>query len=295
MFWKQILKHQSNMLDLIKSIIIGIVEGITEFLPVSSTGHIILVSSLMNIPGGAVWTKSFTAVFDYTIQLGAIFAVIQLYFHKLNPFSSTKTPRERFQTWRLWIKVAVGFLPALIFGFLLNDFMDAHLLNVWVVSAMLILYGILFIVIENRQKGIAPKVTDLNKMTYQLALFIGLFQVLSLVPGTSRSGATILGAILLGASRFVAAEFSFFLSIPVMFGVTVLKVGSFLAHGGRFTIMQSLVMLIGFVVSWIVAWFAIKVMMRYIQNNDFKIFGWYRIAVGVLFLLLAVFGVITIA
>ncbi|MCT8389110.1 undecaprenyl-diphosphate phosphatase [Leuconostoc holzapfelii] len=280
------------MLDFIKSIIIGIVEGITEFLPVSSTGHIILAESLMNIPGGAVWTKSFTAVFDYAIQLGAIFAVIQLYFHKLNPFSTRKTPRERFQTWRLWIKVIVGVLPAVVFGLLLNDFMDAHLLNPWVVSATLIIYGIAFIVIENRQKGIAPRVTDVNKITFQMALFIGLFQLLSLVPGTSRSGATILGAILLGASRFVAAEFSFFLSIPVMFGVTILKVGMFLLHGGSFTGAQLVVLFIGFIVSWIVAWFAIKFMMQYIQNNDFKAFGWYRIVVGVLFLILGVTGLV---
>ncbi|MGX7052361.1 undecaprenyl-diphosphate phosphatase [Leuconostoc palmae] len=280
------------MFDFIKSIIIGIVEGITEFLPVSSTGHIILAEALMNIPSGSVWTKSFTAVFDYAIQLGAIFAVIQLYFHKLNPFSSRKTSREQFQTWRLWIKVIVGVLPAVIFGFLLNDFMDAHLLNPWVVSATLIIYGIVFIVIENRQKNIAPRVTDVNKITFQMALYIGFFQLLSLVPGTSRSGATILGAIILGASRFVAAEFSFFLSIPVMFGVTILKVGSFLAKGGSFTGAQLVVMLIGFVVSWVVALFAIKVMMRYIQNNDFKPFGWYRIAVGIIFLILGVTGLI---
>jgi len=278
------------MLDILKSIIIGIVEGITEFLPVSSTGHIILAEALIGIPSGNVWTNSFTAVFDYAIQLGAIFAVIQLYFNRLNPFSQQKTPKERFQTWRLWIKVVVGVIPAVIFGFLFNDFMDAHLLNFWVVSATLIIYGIAFILIENRQKNIAPKITNLNKITFKLALFIGLFQVLSLVPGTSRSGATILGAVILGASRFVAAEFSFFLSIPVMFGVTILKVGTFLLHGGRFTGMQSIVMLVGFVVSWIVALFAIKVMMRYIQNNDFKIFGWYRIAIGAIFLLLGFAG-----
>ncbi|MBZ6009818.1 undecaprenyl-diphosphate phosphatase [Leuconostoc gelidum] len=278
------------MLDILKSIIIGIVEGITEFLPVSSTGHIILAEALIGIPSGKVWTNSFTAVFDYAIQLGAIFAVIQLYFNRLNPFSQQKTPKERFQTWRLWIKVVVGVIPAVIFGFLFNDFMDAHLLNFWVVSATLIIYGIAFIWIENRQKNIAPKITNLNKITFKLALFIGLFQVLSLVPGTSRSGATILGAVILGASRFVAAEFSFFLSIPVMFGVTILKVGTFLLHGGRFTGMQSIVMLVGFVVSWIVALFAIKVMMRYIQNNDFKIFGWYRIAIGAIFLLLGFAG-----
>ncbi|CUR64417.1 undecaprenyl-diphosphate phosphatase [Leuconostoc gasicomitatum] len=278
------------MLDILKSIIIGIVEGITEFLPVSSTGHIILAEALMRIPSGNVWTNSFTAVFDYAIQLGAIFAVIQLYFNRLNPFSQKKTSKERFQTWRLWIKVVVGVIPAVIFGFLFNDFMDEHLLNFRVVSATLIIYGIAFIWIENRQKNIAPKITNLNKITFKLALFIGLFQVLSLVPGTSRSGATILGAVILGASRFVAAEFSFFLSIPVMFGVTILKVGTFLLHGGRFTGMQSIVMLVGFVVSWIVALFAIKVMMRYIQNNDFKIFGWYRIAIGAIFLLLGFAG-----
>jgi len=278
------------MLDILKSIIIGIVEGITEFLPVSSTGHIILAEALIGIPSGNVWTNSFTAVFDYAIQLGAIFAVIQLYFNRLNPFSQQKTPKERFQTWRLWIKVVVGVIPAVIFGFLFNDFMDEHLLNFRVVSATLIIYGIAFILIENRQKNIAPKITNLNKITFKLALFIGLFQVLSLVPGTSRSGATILGAVILGASRFVAAEFSFFLSIPVMFGVTILKVGTFLLHGGRFTGMQSMVMLVGFVVSWIVALFAIKIMMRYIQNNDFKIFGWYRIAIGVIFLLLGFAG-----
>ena len=256
------------MFDFIKSIIIGIVEGLTEFLPVSSTGHIILAEALMKIPGGMVWTKSFTAVFDYAIQLGAIFAVIQLYFHKLNPFSPRKTSREQFQTWRLWIKVIVGVLPAMVFGLLLNNFMDAHLLNPWVVSATLIIYGIAFIVIENRQKNIAPVVTEVNRITFKMALFIGLFQVLSLVPGTSRSGATILGAVILGASRFVAAEFSFFLSIPVMFGVTILKVGSFLLKGGSFTGAQLFVMLIGFVVSWVVALFAIKVMMRYIDRKS---------------------------
>lgn len=281
------------MLDLIKSIIIGIVEGLTEFLPVSSTGHIILAETLMKIPGGAVWTKSFTPFFDYAIQLGAIFAVIQLYFNKLNPFSPQKTDREKFQTWRLWIRVAVGVLPAVVFGLLLNDFMDTHLLNFWVVSAMLIIYGVIFIVIENRQKGIAPLITDVNQITFKLALYIGLFQVLSLVPGTSRSGATILGAIILGASRFVAAEFSFFLSIPVMFGVTLLKMFKFFHEGGSFTGMQGLVMLFGFVVSWIVALFAIKFMMNYIKNNDFKAFGYYRIIVGVIFLLLGMTGVIT--
>lgn len=287
-----ICSRSISMFDLIKAIIIGIIEGLTEFLPVSSTGHIILAEALMKIPSGNVWTKAFSSVFDYSIQLGAIFAVIQLYFDKLNPFSSKKTDHEKFQTWRLWIRVIVGVLPAIVFGFALNDFMDAHLMNFWVVSATLIIYGIAFIVIENRQKSIVPVITNVNQITFKLALYIGFFQVLSIVPGTSRSGATILGAIILGASRFVAAEFSFFLSIPVMFGVTFLKMGSFFRDGGSFTGMQSIVMLVGFIVSWIVAWFAIKFMMNYIKNNDFKVFGYYRIIIGAIFLVFGILGIV---
>lgn len=280
------------IIEFIRSIIIGIVEGITEFLPVSSTGHIIIAESLMKIPGGVVWTKAFTDMFDYVIQLGAIMAVIQLYFTKLNPFTSKKSYRERVATWRLWFKVIIGVLPAVVFGFLLNDWMDAHLMNPWVVAGTLIFYGILFILLETRNEHTKPWLTDLDKMSWKLALAIGFFQVLSIVPGTSRSGATILGAMFLGTSRFVAAEFSFFMSIPVMFGVSILKVGKYLANGGAFTGTQAVVMTIGFLVSWAVAYFAIKFMMRYIQNHDFKIFGWYRIALGILVILLGMFGLL---
>ena len=280
------------MLDLLKSLVIGIVEGLTEFLPVSSTGHIIIAESFMNIPGGAVWTKSFTAMFDYAIQLGAIFAVIQLYFKKLNPFSPSKSSLEKRQTWTLWFKVIVGVLPAVIAGLALNDYMDAHWLNAWVVAAMLIVYGVLFIVVERYLENKNAILTDLNAMSYKMALFIGLFQVLSIVPGTSRSGSTILGALILGASRFVAAEFSFFMSIPVMFGVTILKVGKYLLGGGGFTGAQTGVMVVGFIVSWIVAYFAIKVMMNYIKNNDFKVFGYYRIVVGIVVLALGAAGML---
>lgn len=280
------------MFDLIRSIIIGIVEGLTEFLPVSSTGHIIIAESLMGIPAGAVWTKSFTNMFDYVIQLGAIMAVIQLYFHRLNPFSSQKSAKERMSTWRLWIKVIIGVLPAVVFGLLLNDWMDAHLMTPWVVAAMLILYGILFIVLEKRNEHAQPWLTNLDSLSWKMALAIGMFQVLSIVPGTSRSGATILGAIFLGASRFVAAEFSFFMSIPVMFGVSLLKVGSYLKDGGAFTGMQSMVMVVGFIVSWIVAYFAIKFMMRFIQTHDFKAFGWYRIVVGIVVIGLGMMGLL---
>lgn len=170
------------MLDLLKSLVIGIVEGLTEFLPVSSTGHIIIAESLMNIPGGSVWTKSFTAMFDYAIQLGAIFAVIQLYFHKLNPFAPSKSTIEKKQTWTLWFKVIVGVLPAVVAGLALNDYMDAHWLNAWVVASMLIIYGILFIVVERYLANKDAWLTDLNTMTFKMALFIGLFQVLSIVP-----------------------------------------------------------------------------------------------------------------
>lgn len=281
------------MLDLLKSLVIGIVEGLTEFLPVSSTGHIIIAESLMNIPGGSVWTKSFTAMFDYAIQLGAIFAVIQLYSHKLNPFAPSKSTIEKKQTWTLWFKVIVGVLPAVVAGLALNDYMDAHWLNAWVVASMLIIYGILFIVVERYLANKDAWLTDLNTMTFKMALFIGLFQVLSIVPGTSRSGATILGALILGASRFVAAEFSFFMSIPVMFGVTILKVGKYLLDGGSFTGAQAGVMAVGFIVSWIVAYFAIKVMMNYIKNNDFKVFGYYRIVVGIVVLALGTAGMLT--
>ena len=280
------------MLDLLKSLVIGIVEGLTEFLPVSSTGHIIIAESLMKIPSGDIWTKSFTNMFDYTIQLGAIFAVIQLYFKKLNPFSGTKSTLEKRQTWSLWFKVIVGVLPAVVAGLALNDYMDAHWMTPTVVATTLILYGILFIVVERYLANKDAIVSDLNAMTYKLALFIGLFQVLSIIPGTSRSGATILGALILGASRFVAAEFSFFMSIPVMFGVTILKVGKYLLDGGSFTGAQMGVIAVGFIVSWIVAYFAIKVMMNYIKNNDFKAFGYYRIVVGILVLVLAGFGLL---
>ncbi|TYC48528.1 undecaprenyl-diphosphate phosphatase [Weissella muntiaci] len=280
------------MIEFIQSLIIGIVEGITEFLPVSSTGHIIIAESLMGLPAGAVWTKAFVNMFDYVIQLGAIMAVIQLYFTKLNPFASKKSYRERVATWRLWFKVIIGVLPAVVFGFLLNDWMDAHLMNPWVVAGTLIFYGILFILLETRNERVEPWLSDLDKMSWKMALAIGMFQVLSIVPGTSRSGATILGAMFLGTSRFVAAEFSFFMSIPVMFGVSILKVGKYVADGGVFTGAQTFVMIVGFVVSWIVAFFAIKFMMRYIQNHDFKIFGWYRIVVGILVILMGMFGLL---
>lgn len=269
------------MLEIFKAIVIGIVEGLTEFLPVSSTGHIDLVNSVIKLSGDA----NFTAMFTYVIQLGAIFAVILLYFNKLNPLDPRKTKPQRQSIWVLWAKVIVAVIPSVIIGLPLNDFMDKYLHTPLVVASMLILYGILFIVIENRTKNRPAKITSLANIGFSTALFIGLFQALSIVPGTSRSGATILGAIILGTSRYVATEFSFFLAIPTMFGVSILKIGKYLLAGGSFSGEQTWVLLTGTLVSFLVAWISIKWLLRFVQGHDFKPFGWYRIALGIVVLL----------
>lgn len=266
------------MLDIIKAVILGIVEGITELLPISSTGHIVLVNEFIQLHE----SKAFIDMFNVVIQLGAIMAVVVFYFHKLNPLSGRKTSLERSQTWTLWWKVLLAVIPSVIVGLPLNDWMDAHLMNWAVVSATLIIYGILFIVIENHNKGLTPKFTDLNTLPYRTALFIGVFQLLSLIPGTSRSGATILGAIIIGASRYVATEFSFFMAIPTMLGASVLKILKFYMHGNSLVGLQSVVLLVGVIVSFIVAYLSIRFLLNYIKKNDFKAFGWYRIVLGIL-------------
>ncbi|BDR56757.1 undecaprenyl-diphosphate phosphatase [Xylocopilactobacillus apis] len=277
------------MLQIFQAVIIGIVEGITEFLPISSTGHIVLVENLMKIPTTVdphakvmPFDANFWTMFSYVIQLGAILAVIFIYFHRLNPFSSQKDEQQKKDTWQLWFYVIVGVLPSVIIGLPLNSWMDEHLMNWMVVSATLIIYGILFIVIENwnRNRGIRRR--NLKGMTYKLAFLIGCFQVLSLVPGTSRSGATILGALILGMSRMAATEFSFFLAIPTMFGVTILKLGKFFLHGGMMSGLEVATLAVGFIVSMIVAWLAIVFFLNYLKKHDFKVFGWYRIALGVI-------------
>ncbi len=263
------------MLDIIKTIIIGIIEGITEWLPVSSTGHIILADEFLKINQN----KDFMDMFDVVIQLGAIMAVVVLYFHKLNPLSLKKTVQERKDTWTMWFKVIVAVLPAAVIGLIFDDFLEQHLYNAYIVAAMLIVYGIAFIILENTHKQ--PKINSLDSLDYKTALLIGGFQVLALIPGTSRSGATILGASLLGTSRGVAAEFSFFLAIPVMFGASLLKIVKF---GLNFTSMQIAILLTGCVVSFLVSILAIKFLMEYIKKHDFKVFGWYRIALGIIVL-----------
>lgn len=262
------------IIEIIRSVILGIVEGITEWLPISSTGHMILVNAFMKNE------SAFTAsdLYLYVIQLGAILAVVTLYFKKLNPFSPSKTAQEKNETWQMWFKVIIACLPAAIIGLLLDSIMD-KLENPWVVAAMLIIYGIAFIIIESKNK--TARISDMSSMTYKTALLIGMFQVLSIIPGTSRSGATILGAIILGCSRGVAAEFSFFLAIPVMFGVSLLKIVKYgLAMPGQ----DIIVLITGMTVAYIVSMLAIKFLMNYVRKHDFKAFGWYRIVLGALVL-----------
>lgn len=272
------------MLEALKVIILGIVEGITEWLPISSTGHLILVEEFIKLN----LSDAFVEMFNVVIQLGAIMAVVLLYFEKLNPFSSKKTEKQKMLTIQLWIKVVIATLPAMVIGLLFDDWVDEHFMNAFVVALMLILYGVLFIVIENKHKGVKPKVTKLSQLTIPMVLAIGGFQVLSMIPGTSRSGATIVGALLIGTARNVAAEFTFFLAIPVMFGWSFLKIVKFLVDGAGITGFEVFMLLLGCVVSFGVSVFAIKFLMRYIKNHDFKVFGYYRIVLGVI--VLAYFG-----
>ena len=269
-----------QIIELLKIIFYGIVEGVTEWLPISSTGHLILLEQFIKFN----LTDSFIEMFRVVIQLGAIMAVVVLYFNKLNPFSLKKTKKEREDTWSLWFKVVVACLPAVIFS-VFEDKMDELFYNWITVAIMLIIYGILFIVIENRNKNKKAKVNDINDIndiTYKLALIIGLFQVLAIIPGTSRSGSTIIGAILFGVARPVAAEFTFFLGIPVMFGASLLKI---LKFGFTFTTVEILTLLIGMLVAFLVSIIVIKFLMNYIKKHDFKVFGWYRIILGIILLL----------
>lgn len=264
--------------NFIKAIIFGIVEGITEWLPISSTGHLILADELLKMQE----SEAFMTMFNVVIQLGAILAVVVLYFHKLNPFALNKSKAEKNDTWSLWFKVIVAILPSVIIGLPLDDWLDAHFYNFISVAIMLIVYGVAFIVVEKRNRSITPKITEFHQITYKLALFIGMFQVLALIPGTSRSGATILGGILLGASRFISAEFSFFLGIPTMFGASLLKIVKFFAEGHSFTTENTIILLTGTVVSFFVSILAIKFLISYIKKNDFTAFGWYRIVLGII-------------
>lgn len=264
------------MLEILKSILYGIVEGITEWLPISSTGHMILLEEIlpMNV------SKSFWSMFLVVIQLGAILAVVLLYWHKIFPFKKNKEGNFTSvkSIWILWSKILVATIPAAIIGLALDDWIDAHLYNGFVVAIMLILVGTAFIYIENRNKNTTPTVNSLAAISYKDALIIGIFQVIAAVlPGTSRSGATIIGGLLIGVSRGVAAEFTFFLAIPVMFGASLLKL---LKFGFAFNALEFFILIIGMIVAFIVSIFVIRFLMSYIKKHDFKVFGWYRIALG---------------
>ena len=269
------------IIELLKAVFLGIVEGITEWLPISSTGHLILVNEFLNLRQ----SKDFIDMFNIVIQLGAILAVMVIYFKRLNPFQPGKTAREVQLTWQLWLKVVIACIPSAFFGLLLDDWMEAHLSNFFVVAIMLVVYGIAFIWIEDRNRRVEPKVTDLARMSYKTAFYIGLFQVLSIIPGTSRSGATILGGIIVGTSRSVAADFTFFLGIPTMFGSSGLKAVKYFIDGNTLTGGQVAILLVASVTAFVVSLFVIRFLMNYIKKHDFTVFGKYRIVLGIIVLL----------
>ncbi|HEL2058597.1 TPA: undecaprenyl-diphosphate phosphatase [Streptococcus suis] len=277
------------LIEIIKAIFFGIVEGITEWLPISSTGHLILVQEFVQF---SKVSDDFTSMFNVVIQLGAILAVMVLYFDKLNPFQAGKSAKEIRLTWQLWAKVIIAAMPAAVLGFLFDDWLDLHLYNFVVVALMLIAYGVAFIYVEKWNQSREPQVTSLARLPYKTALYIGLFQVLALIPGTSRSGATILGGILLGTSRQVATEFTFFLGIPIMFGASLLKVVKLLAKGISVTGDQWFLLLVSMVTAFGVSLLAIRFLTDYVKRHDFTIFGKYRIGLGTLLLLYYLFTLI---
>ena len=284
-------------MELLKAVLFGIVEGVTEWLPISSTGHLILLNEFITLN----ISDAFRSMFDVVIQLGAILAVIVLFFHKLNPFSPKKTEGEKKQTWQLWFKVIAAIIPSGIVGVLFDDWMDEHLHNAVVVSIALIVYGVAFILVERRNtrgkfQRISTKdgvtvaklkeqsVDNVYDISYRTALFIGLFQCLSLIPGTSRSGSTILGAILIGVGRSAGAEFSFFMAIPTMLGASAIKGLKFLLSGVAATGTEIGVLVVGCMVSFLVSLLVIRGLMEYVRNHSFSVFGVYRIVLGVVVL-----------
>ena len=264
--------------EMLKAIFFGIVEGITEWLPISSTGHLILVQEFVQLNQ----EKNFMDLFNIVIQLGAILAVIVLYFERLNPFQPGKTEQEVRLTWQLWLKVAIACIPSILVALPFDSWFEAHFNYMLPIAIALILYGFAFIWIEKRNANVQPKVTSLAHMSYQTALMIGLFQVLAIIPGTSRSGATILGAIILGTSRSVAADFTFFLGIPTMFGYSGLKAVKFFLDGNVLDVQQLVLLLLASVTAFVVSLYAIRFLTDYVKKHDFTIFGKYRIGLGTL-------------
>ena len=279
----KIQNKKVDKMEFIKAIILGIIEGITEWLPISSTGHLILADEFIKLKQ----STEFMNMFNVVIQLGAILAVVVIYFKKLNPFDASKTPRETQLTWQLWLKVIIACIPAVIIGLPLDNWLDANFHKFVPIALMLIIYGFAFIYVEKLAKTRPDTLTDLDRMSYRCAFYIGLIQVLSLMPGTSRSGVTILGAIILGASRFVATEFTFFLGIPVMFGASLLKIVKFMFSGVGFSFSQFAILMVASVTAFLVSIVVIKFLMDYIKKHDFTFFGKYRIVLGAILLVYA--------
>lgn len=276
----------SVLIQILKSIVFGIVEGITEWLPISSTGHLILLNAVIPLTDNT----EFWDMYKYIIQLGAILAVIVLYWHKLWPFSPKKNEKEKKDTWDIWVKIVIASIPTGIVGVLLNDYADAHLSTPVVVAVALIVYGVLFLVIERVPRKV--RIKSIAAIDFKTAFLIGCAQSLAVIPGTSRSGSTILGALLLGLSRGTAAEFSFFLAIPVMFGVSLLEL---VKHAAAVSFGEVIVLIVGMVVSFVVSVMVIRSLMSYIRKHNFRAFGLYRIALGALILILALLGVLPAA
>ncbi|MGQ7364777.1 undecaprenyl-diphosphate phosphatase [Streptococcus suis] len=273
------------IIEILKAIFLGIIEGITEWLPVSSTGHLILVQEFIQLKQSA----GFIEMFNIVIQLGAILAVITIYFQRLNPFQPGKTQKEIRLTWQLWAKVVLACIPSIIIAVPLDNWFEAHFNFMVPIAIALIVYGIAFIWIEKRNKDVEPQVTNLAKMSYKTALLIGCFQVLSIVPGTSRSGATILGAIILGTSRSVAADFTFFLGIPTMFGYSGLKAVKYFLDGNSLSLEQVVILLVASVTAYIVSVVVIRMLTDFVKKHDFTVFGYYRIVLGAILLIYSFF------
>lgn len=267
-----------SIVEILKVVVFGIVEGFTEWLPISSTAHLMILDELIKLDV----TSEFRVIFLTVIQIGAALALLVLYFRKLNPFDPGKKPEQKKATWKLWLKIAIACVPAAVLGFLVDDWVTEHMENGLVISITLIVFGIAFLIIEYVNRYKQPTITRLGKIDYMTAFYIGLFQVLALVPGTSRSGATILGAMLLGCSRPIAAEFSFFLGIPVILGASMLRI---IKYGFGFTSAEIVYMIVGCVVAFLVSIYSVKFLMNWIKKNDFKIFGYYRIALGIIILI----------
>ena len=272
-----------ELIEILKVVILGIIQGITEWLPISSTGHMILADTFLQLQQ----PKDFMDMFYVVIQLGSILAVVVLYFNKLNPFSRAKSRAERLSTFQLWFKVIVAILPIGVIGLLVDDWVTEHFYTPTVIAIALIFYGVLFISLEKRNHRVKPRIRNFEQLSYRTAVCIGILQLLAIIPGTSRSGSTILGAMLLSCSRFVATEFSFFMAIPVMFGASGYKILKFILKTGLASItgFQWGLLLIGSLVAFVVSLFAIKFLMNFIRKHDFTAFGWYRIVLGIIVIL----------